>query len=97
MDENSLAIRSGRFFTDPRDNFAGHGEKQSIYIREQVGISTKTTGISRPMCNNCVKFYDRYASQTGQIHYTADPENLTIFVPSSERNSGNSIHFRIFW
>lgn len=96
IDKRPLNKGSGRYYVDPKDSFAGHAEKQSIHLRCQEGKSTKTTGITRNMCDNCVKFFDRYTSYTNEIHYTAGPEYITIFVPGKTQDSGNSIHFRIF-
>ena len=91
----NLLRGSGRYYQSPLDNFSGHAEKQSIRYRKVNGLDYHTTGITRPMCGNCVSFFDRVSAQGQTTLFAADPENVTMFVPGSASN--NAIHFRINW
>ena len=93
--DSNLLWKSGRFYQTPIDGYAGHAEKQSLYYRFVNGKDMSTTGITRPMCNNCVAFFDRTAARSGQSLYTADPNNITIFMPGT--SGKNSLHFKIGW
>lgn len=92
--DSGLLWKSGRCYETPTDSYAGHAEKQNMQLRLNQ-YDYRTTGITRPMCNNCVAFFDQIAAQTGKNLFTADPQNITIFVPGTVPN--NAIHFKIDW
>lgn len=70
---HTLARAGGLDQGIPGQYNASHAEKQLSII------SKKTIGISKPMCNDCEKYFNKLAVKEGKSHITADPNTIRIF------------------
>jgi hypothetical protein len=60
----------------PGQYHASHAEKQQIVARPNT-----TVGVSRPMCNDCVRFFKREAAFRGKTQTVSDPQCTREFHP----------------
>jgi hypothetical protein len=60
----------------PGKYYASHAEKQQIVVRPDEPV-----GVSRPMCNDCIRFFQREAAYQGKPVTVSDPQATRVFSP----------------
>ncbi|MFJ9809408.1 ricin-type beta-trefoil lectin domain protein [Streptomyces sp. NPDC101158] len=64
--------------------FLSHAEKQASVLNPGQAIS-----VSRPMCDNCIEWFQGRASQLGVPIYVSDPNVIHVFSPDGRWDSFN--------
>src|SRR4029077_5492860 len=54
--------------------YASHAEKQQIVARPNEPV-----GVSRPMCDDCIRFFQREAAYQGRPITVSDPQTTRVF------------------
>jgi Domain of unknown function (DUF4157) len=61
-------------------HYASHAEKQQI-----VKAPNQPVGVSRPMCADCIDFFQKEATFRGQPQVVSDPYTTRVFEPNGGR------------
>ncbi|MFE9627026.1 polymorphic toxin-type HINT domain-containing protein [Streptomyces sp. NPDC006527] len=68
----------------PGAYYLSHAEKQASTLRPGISIS-----VSRPMCDNCISWFQDRAKQLGVNIHVSDPDVIHVFTPQGAWRSFN--------
>ncbi|HKV38183.1 MAG TPA: PAAR domain-containing protein [Blastocatellia bacterium] len=70
-------------FLDQKSQGGWDGKFNAAHAEKQLAVSNpnEPIGVSSPMCDDCINFYQKQAQFTGKAQIVTDPDGTRIFYP----------------